>query len=237
MGEIIYNYKSSKEFGLEVETFPEYQTPKRSYEKIQIPGRNGDLLIDNGRWENVNRAYSVSIGSYDRSYDEMANKVSEWLHSTISYARLEDSYEPEYYRLAVYLGEFSMTNILNHGGKGTIEFDCKPQRFLKNGDYPINIDSTTIIHNPTSFESLPIIKVYGTGSGTLIVGGYTVSISEIGNQIIIDSEIQDAYLNAVNKNPMIKVPNGFPKLGIGKTSISFSGGISKVEVIPKWYTL
>lgn len=237
MGEIIYNGLSSKDIGLEVETFPEYETPKRSYEKVHIPGRNGDLLIDNGCWENTIRKYSVSIGSYERSYDEMANNVSDWLHSTISYARLEDSYEPDYYRLAVYLGEFIMTNILNQGGKSEIEFDCKPQRFLKIGDLPIAVKSQTVINNPTRFESLPIIKVYGTGSGTLVLGVYTVAITEIGGQIVIDSEIQDAYLGTLNKNRMIKTPNGFPKLGIGETPIGFSGGINKVEVIPKWYTL
>lgn len=237
MGEIIYNGRSSKEIGLEVETFPEYQTPKRSYEKIHIPGRNGDLLIDNGCWENATRTYSVSIGSYDRSYDEMVNKVSEWLHSTISYTRLEDSYEPDYYRLAVYLGEFSMSNIFNQGGKATIDFDCKPQRFFKTGDQPITFTSKGEIINPTNFESLPIIKVYGSRSGTLVVGDYTVEISEVGGQIIIDSEIQDAYIGPNNKNGYINVPNGFPKIGVGKTSIGFSGGINKVEVIPKWYTI
>lgn len=237
MGVIIYNGRSSKDIGLEVETFPEYRSPKRTYEKIHIPGRNGDLVIDGGCWENVVRPYSVSIGSYDRSYHEMMNKVSEWLHSSITYARLEDSYEPEYYRLATYLEEFSISNILNHGGKATIEFDCKPQRFLKNGDNPIEITKTTSLQNPTGFSSIPIIKVYGNGAGVLTVGEYTVTISEIGSQIIIDSEIQDAYYGGINKNPMITLSNGFPELGVGSNNIGFSGGITKLEVIPKWFTL
>ena len=63
MGEIIYNGRSSREFGLEVETFPEYQTPKRSYETVHVPGRNGDLLLDGGSWENGVRSYIVAIGS------------------------------------------------------------------------------------------------------------------------------------------------------------------------------
>lgn len=237
MGVIIYNGRSSKEIGLEVETFPEYHTPKRTYEKIHIPGRNGDLLIDGGCWENVVRSYSVSIGSYDRFYYEMANKVSEWLHSSITYARLEDSYEPEYYRLATYLEELSMSNIFDHGGKATIEFDCKPQRFLKIGDEPVVITDSTTLQNPTGFSSNPIIKIHGTGSGVLTVGEYPVVISEIGEQIIIDSEIQDAYYGGINKNPMITIPNGFPKLDIGLNNIGFSGGITGVEVMPKWFTL
>lgn len=237
MGEVIYNGRSSKDIGLEVETFPEYEAPKRSYEKIHIPGRNGDLLIDNGCWENVSRKYSVSIGSYDRLYDEMANKVSEWLNSSISYARLEDSYEPEYYRLAVYHGSFSMTNIFNHGGKSTIEFDCKPQRFLKIGDIPISVTSTMAINNPTNFESLPIIKIYGSGSGEIVFGTCRVTVTEVGGQLILDCELQDAYLNNTNKNSVIKVPNGFPKMNVGETPIGFSGGVNRLEVIPKWYTL
>lgn len=237
MGEIIYNGRSSKDIGLEVETFPSYQTPKRSYDKIHVPGRNGDLLIDKGCWENTVRSYQVSIGSYRRRYDEMMNAISEWLHSSISYVRLEDSYEPDYYRLAVYLEEISMSNLFNHGGKGTIDFDCKPQRFLKSGDVPFTLTKSAVIQNPTGFPSLPIINVYGTGSGTLIVGDYTVQISNIGNQITIDSEIQDAYLNTTNKNSMISIPKGFPRFGVGQTAISFSGGVNKVEVIPKWFTL
>lgn len=237
MGEIIYNGRSSKEIGLEVETFPSYQAPRRKYETIHVPGRNGDLLLDEGSWENTTRSYEVSIGSFRRHYYEMMNAVSEWLHSSYTYARLEDSYEPEYYRLGVYLEETSMSNIFNHGGKGRIDFNCKPQRFLKIGDYATVVTKDTIIQNPTRYESLPIIKVYGTGSGTLEVGDCYIQITDIGNEIIIDSEIQDAYLGDQNKNQVISIPKGFPQLSTGQTKISFSGGISKVEVIPKWFTL
>lgn len=237
MGELIYNGRSSKTIGLEVETYPSYQVPTRSYEKIHVPGRNGDLLIDNGSWENAVRSYEVSIGSYDRDYYEMINSVMEWLHSATSYARLEDSYEPECYRMAVYLQELEFSNLYNQGGKATLEFDCKPQRFLKSGENPIIFTSQTVLQNPTSFPALPIITVYGSGSGTLVVGTYTVTISNIGTQIVLDSEVQDAYYGTTNKNSVITIPNGFPRLEPGSTTIGFSGGITKVEVIPRWFTL
>lgn len=237
MGEVIYNGQSSKDFGLEVETFPAYESPKRSYEKVHIPGRNGDLIIDSGCWENATRTYEVSVGSLERDYYRMMNDVSEWLRSTYTYARLEDSYEPEYYRLAVFLEEFSMSNLFNQGGKGSIVFDCKPQRFLKNGDEILQIKNGAKIQNPTTFSSLPIIRIYGSGSGSLTVGQYHVTISEIGTQIVLDSEIQDAYYGTTNKNQQITIPDGFPVLDPGSTTIGFSGGITKVEVIPKWFTL
>ena len=238
MGEIIYNGRSSREFGLEVETFPDYQVPKRSYETVHVPGRNGDLLLDGGSWENGVRSYVVAIGSYEREYFEMANKVAEWLNSTTSYARLEDSYEPEYYRLAIYINEFSLSNLYNHGGDATIEFNCKPQRFLKVGDEPIVISkSDTKIQNPTSFSSLPLIRLYGTGTGNLVVGTHRVTLSEVSDGLTIDSELQDAYNGTANKNSVISLENGFPELGPGLTAIGYSGGITRVEVIPKWFTL
>lgn len=238
MGEVIYNGRSSKDVGLEVETFPEYQAPKRSYEKVHIPGRNGDLLMDGGSWENGVRSYLISIGSFKRPYFEMANSVAEWLNSATSYARLEDSYEPEYYRLAIYTNEFALSNLFNHGGKATIEFDCKPQRFLKIGEDPIvSSEKSFNIQNPTNFKSLPIIKVYGTGSGSLAVGQCQISISDIGDGVTIDSELQDAYMGTTNKNSVLTLQNGFPELDIGLTTIGFSGGVSRLEVTPRWFTL
>lgn len=64
-----------------------------------------------------------------------------------------------------------------------------------------------------------------------------VKISDIGNCIVINSEIQDAYEGTINKNSYISLNNGFPKLGIGENEISFSGGITHIEMIPKWWTL
>lgn len=237
MGEIIYNGRSSREFGMEVETFPSYTTPKRSGEKIHIPGRNGDLYIDGGSWENGTRSYIVSIGSLERDYYEMGNKLSEWLNSSTTYARLEDSYEPEVFRLAIYSNEMEYTNIYNHGGESEISFDCKPQRFLKVGEHTITITKATEIQNPTSFASLPLINVYGTGTGELVIDTCRVTISNIGGTITIDSDLQDAYYQNQNKNSLITVPTGFPVLNAGVSKISFSGGINKVEVIPRWYTL
>lgn len=237
MGFIIYNGKSSKEVDLEVETYPAYTSPKRSYEKISVPGRNGDLIIDNGSWENVVRTYSVSVGSLTRDYTEMVNKVSEWLHSSCTYCRLEDSYEPEYYRLAVFLDEIEFSNIYHQGAQAELSFDCKPQRFLKVGDDVITITKQTIIVNPTSFESSPIITVYGTGAGVLTVGNYRVNISAINTAVVIDSQLQDAYYQTANKNNTVTLERGFPRIPPGNTTIGFSGAISKVEVIPKWFTI
>lgn len=237
MGVIIFNGRSSEEVGLEVETYPSYASPKRSYETIQVPGRNGTIYIDNGSWENVKRTYQVSVGSRYRDYTKMVNRISEWLHSTFTYARLEDTYEPEYYRMALFLDEIEFSNIYNQGGQAELSFDCKPQRFLKIGEEPIICTETRRIVNPTSFASSPIIRVYGTGAGEVTLGDYRAQFSIVDTEVILDSETQDVYFQNQNKNDTVTLERGFPKFEPGEQAISFSGSITKVEVIPKWFTI
>lgn len=239
MGVIMYNGESSVDYGILVEHPPGYRIAQRDYEKIHIPGRNGDLIIDNGSYQNVPVTYQIAVGNRKKAFVEMANKISEWLNSASGYARLEDSYEPEYYRLAAYQDETNIENILFHAGRTTINFDCKPQRFLKSGDNAIEFTGQSSLRNPTSFKSLPIITVYGTGEGVLNIGDNVVHILSIDEYVVINSEIQDAYKGSINKNSTIDFGNNneFPVLSEGNNYINFNGQITKVEVVPKWWTL
>lgn len=237
MGIIIYNDQSSEDFRIRVEHPPGYDIAERDYESVHVPGRNGDILIDKGSYKNTVRTYDISFGDEEKYFSQMANKVIQWLCSTFTYARLEDSYEPEIYRSAVYLNSLTIENVLNHGGRATIEFNCKPQRFLKMGEKTVTYTSQGYLKNPTAFESRPIVTVYGSGSGRINIGGYVVGISAIDQYVTINSEIQDCYKNTINKNNTVSLDRDFPRLSPGSNNISFSGGVTKVEVIPRWWML
>lgn len=237
MGIIIFNNVSSKDYHIQVEHPPEYVFPKRDYIIQHVPGRNGDIVLDTGSYQNAKRTYQIAVGSFEENYTTMVNKISEWLHSASGYARLEDSYEPEYYRLAMYEDEGTIENIFGQAGRTTISFNCKPQRFLKSGDILATFNKGGTLSNPTNFTSLPVITVKGNGNGVFRIGDFTVIISEINSEIVIDSEIQDCYSGSNNRNSYVKLNNGFPKIIAGENEISFSGGITSMEVIPKWWTL
>lgn len=237
MEQIVFNGLSSNEYKIQIEHPPGYETPSKDYEIVHVPGRNGDVVMDKGSYQNVSRTYQIAVGSYEKKYVEMMNNISEWLHSASGYAYLWDSYEPEYYRLAMFDEALSLNNIYNQAGRTTISFNCKPQRFLVYGDDVLIYIKKDRLMNPTKFKALPIIRVKGTGSGVLSIGSYTVTISSIGGEIIINSEIQDAYSGTTNRNSDVTLASGFPKLEPGDNEISFSGGITSLEVIPKWWTL
>lgn len=240
MGIIMFNGRSSKDIGLEVETFPTYVAPKKVYEVTRIPGRNGDLVVDTGTYENVPREYKVSIATYNKTtYSTKMSQVAEWLYSASGYARLEDSYDEEFYRLAYYNNETSFENLFNEAGKATLKFTCKPQRYYKSGEIPINFTAAGKIQNGTIETAFPRLKVITDNTeGTISIGNYSFEILEgAGTTINIDCELQDAWYEAENKNNFIVLDGDYPRIDPGVQVISFTGGVQSVEVTPRWWTV
>ena len=234
MGVIIFNNKSSADCRIQVAHPPGYAYPERDYTITHIPGRNGDIIQDNGCYKNVERTYEVSFDAPDEDFATYANAVSAWLHSTTGYARLEDSYEPNYYRMATYQESNIFENLYNQAGTATIVFECKPQRFLKTGDNTITIQNSLTIMNPTGFEAYPLFKVTGT-SGVLTVNGNSITFSSIDDFVMLDCELQDAYKETTNKNSTVS--GTFPVLKPGSNTISWTGDISSVTMKPRWWTI
>jgi len=240
MGIIMFNGRSSKDIGLEVETFPTYVAPKKIYEVTRIPGRNGDLVVDTKTYENVPREYKVSIATYNKTtYSTKMSQVAEWLYSASGYARLEDSYDEEFYRLAYYNNETSFENLFDEAGKATLKFTCKPQRYYKSGEIPINFTAAGKIQNGTIETAFPRLKVITDNTeGTISIGNYSFEILEgAGTTINIDCELQDAWYEAENKNNFIVLDGDYPRIDPGVQVISFTGGVQSVEVTPRWWTV
>lgn len=245
MGNVIFNGVSSLDLGIQVEHPPAYVIPEREYEMVSVPGRNGDLFIDKGSYKNYNQPYEIAIGDLNKDFTELANRISMWLHPKPGYCRLEDSYTPDYYRLAAFNSGVDIENILFHMGRTTVEFNCKPQRFLKRGERPVIFTGggTKVLKNPTLQTASPIITLTLSSSSTTAsnfqIGTYTGSVKSV-TSIVIDSELQDCYNSegTTNLNSNVTLgAQGFPKLVPGNNIISFSGYITKMEVIPRWWTL
>lgn len=238
MGVIIFNGESSLDYRIQVESPPDYKTNPREFETVHIPGRNGDLLIDKGGYQNTVRVYPISTYSPYENFTELASKISSWLNAPSTYCRLEDSYEPEYFRMAIYGNSLELTNLFHKAGKGNLEFYCKPQRFLKSGERVKRFTGAGYINNPTRYDSHPVITIYGSGNVSLSIGYYSIQVKDLNGFITIDSDIQDCYQGSINKNDKVTLSNGFPNLIQGRNNISWTGsGITSVEVMPRWWIL
>lgn len=227
---------TSDSVGVTVERYPSLDRPQRKVERFSVPGRSGDIIMVQDAWENYEQDYEIFAGS--RSFGAAPAafiSVADWLYSKSGYQRLEDTYEPDYYRLACFEGPFEVENALSQFGRATITFNCQPQRFLKSGETAVTLTTSTTMSNPTSFTAKPVITVHGSGSGTITCGYKALTISSITDGMIIDSEKQDAYYSATNLNNVVS--GSYPVIPGGNHIMAISGGITSIEVVPNWWTL
>lgn len=216
-----------------------YNAPKRDVTKISVPGRNGDLIQDNGRFLNVSVPYNVVVME---EFRERTDELKAWLLHTSKYRKLVDTYHPGTYRLARVGADITFnTSAFNLTGKAKIIFDCKPQRFLDEGDDPISItESGTVIYNPTLFDAEPVIAIFvsDTETHTLQINDYEITVSEIDEFVVVDSSVKECYREGLGMNSHVVMTNyRFPVLVPGDNEFILSSGIERVEVIPKWWTI
>ena len=231
------NGKPCTEYGVQVSVGGALSSPSRDITYHQIPGRNGDLVEDNGRFNNLTYTYRCLLrGNDSKDFREKLAGFRKWIGSYVGYQRIEDTYSPDEYRMGI----VSSSLIPEMVGAGVIaaEFDvtvnAKPQRFLKAGENAITVTSGQVLHNE-GYAAKPMITVYGSGSGTLTVGAYSMTISAIDGYVTLDCEAQDAYKGTVNKNTTVSTT--FPVLEPGNNTISWSGGITSVVIIPRWWMI
>ena len=226
-----YNGRSTGEFGLLVSGANIYGSPSRVVEKVQIPYRNGDLLIDTGVYNNYILTYEVSIIDNTKA---TAQAISEWLLSSKGYNRLEDTYVPDQFRMASYYNQLDYTlTSLNRFGRATISFDCKPQKYLKTGETTTTLTTSGTITNPTQNASKPLIRVYGTG--TLTVNDLEITINSVDEYVDIDSERMQVFKGSVNKGSTVSMTD-FPELVGGENTLTLSG-LTRVIITPRWWRL
>lgn len=232
---LVFGDKSSLEFGIRVERCPAFVTGQRAVTKQSVPGRSGDLVIDTGAYGNYIQPYEIWFRG-DKPTTQAAKAIAMWLLAGTGYIRLEDSYDPDVYRMALFAGPLNVENWMLTHGRATLEFDCKPQRYLKQGEFAVNVQSGQKMGNPW-MPALPIIKISGNGDGQLVVGTRRVDITDMTGSITLDCDVQNAYDGTLNLNNNITITGGWPVLETGQTAISFSGGITAVEITPRWWTI
>lgn len=225
---------ASGSYGVYISGSGTYNSPERVISLIDVPGRNGALLGNEKRFENIEVTYPAFIFS---SFDSNLSGLRSALQSITGYARLTDTYHTDEYRLGVFIGGFDVdTTAALNAGKFNVTFNCKPQRFLTSGETETTLTADGTITNPTKFPSKPKITV--TGYGTLTVGSQTITITNAYPSIVIDSDLCDCYSGAYNANGQVEFSNNdFPELVPGSNAITMSGNITSVKILPRWWRI
>ena len=230
---LTFNGTDLRDFGVYITGSGTFNAPEREYSEITIPGRNGSLIGNEKRLTNIPVTYPAFIY---KDFKRQLGALRAFLLSQIGFHKLQDSYHPDEYRLALFRGPIDVepTAKLN-AGQFDLVFNCRPQRFLASGDTVVTMTETSTIVNPTSFDAQPFLRVYGTGSVTF--GGTTITITAADEYTDIDCALMEAYKGAVSKNDCIELSdNDFPVLTAGENTVTLSG-VTSVEITPRWWTI
>jgi phage-related protein len=213
-----------------------YTGSARDVTFTSVPGRSGDLLIDNKRFKNVKLTYDVAVIDDAINIPDIARRVKGWLLSEVGYFKLWDSYDPKYFRLAAYSDEFKLEQELPSLGTSTISFNCKPFRYSKRGQKPLTLENGACLLNPEMFSALPLIKIVGEGDITLSINGDSFVFRGVEEYIEVDSEEMRAYKGDESANDKMYTPT-FPTLYKGNNTLTWTGEVTSVEIIPRWCCL
>lgn len=230
---LTFNGTDLRDFGVYITGSGTFNAPEREYSEIAIPGRNGSLIGNEKRLANIEVTYPAFIYS---DFKRQLGALRAFLLSQIGFHKLQDSYHPDEYRLALFRGPIDVEPVAKlNAGQFDLVFNCRPQRFLTSGDTVTTLTASGTIVNPTSFDAQPHLRVYGTGSVTF--GGTTITITSADGYTDIDCALMEAYKGAVSKNDCIELSdNDFPVIPAGENTVTLSG-VTSVEITPRWWTL
>lgn len=243
---IVFDGRSLNDFNTYTSGEGTFSSPEKIYDTIEIPGRNGELTVEYGTYRNIEVVYPSFIPYDLRKY---SSALRSFLGSRTGYCRLEDTRHPEEYRMARFVSAIEVNSAGLDVGSFELNFNCKPQRYLKTGEQKVSTNSSSYtIINPTFMNAKPIIIFHGPGgssaSGTLTINGNVIQISQVIENVAIDLETMFASrtTNGItqNMNQYIKeVTGSMEKMYLvpGSNVITKTGSITSIDIIPRWWTL
>ncbi len=213
--------------GLIICELPPITKPKMRTTITKIDGRDGDIIEELG-YESYTKSIKIGLA---RNFD--INQVIKYFTGS---GELVMSNEPDKIYNSQIIEKIDYEKLLRFK-TATVKFYTQPYKY-KNNESPVvlNISSqeSVSVNNIGLEPSKPIIKLTGSGTVGLSLNGstiltYTFPANE--TEVIIDSLIEEAYLNGVYKNRnMVGI---FPILEPGTNTIGWSGLLTKIEIQPK----
>lgn len=236
----IWNGVSSLDYSIRCTDAP-LVIPSRRLEMSEVAGRSGYVLSGDDSSNGYTKTITCQVLN-----THYINEVLNWLRGS---GKLIFSGELDKFYIASITDEISLSFLGKDFRKFNLKFNCQP--FKHSVNY---LNDTLLIDNPSSYTSTkpfefigkgdvnssPIIKIKAknnlTGSITMNVNGIATKITNIIDEINIDSLEYLVYLDNVNMTE--KMEGDFPILNSDGelNSIYFTGStnIEYVKIMPYW---
>lgn len=237
-GSFIIDNVDSESIGTVIQSRPLLQTPRRRIEFKTAFGQSGSVPYDEQAYDNT----ELTLICFTNEFTAAINRDTIFnLFSGPTYKDLIMYVDPEkIYK--VMLAEpisFDSRYYMGEGVTYELKLSVKPYKMLVESPKKLVTNHLTI-YNPTACTSLPEIKVNGSGDVTLFVNGIPFALKGLSDSVTINSEIMSTYFEngstILSRNDKVYTRN-YPFFKSGSNTISWSGSVTSLEILPKWRAL
>ena len=116
------NNKTNKDFNFKVKTSNHLIKPKKKLEFISIPGRTGDLILDEGARENFTLIIEGYIDARETNLKTLCDNLDNWLNSTTGYQTI--TFDDGTVLKAVLISEIDPNEVVKNFGELSLEFSA-----------------------------------------------------------------------------------------------------------------
>lgn len=212
--------------GLLIQELPQPIKPAIRTNIEQIDGRDGDIITTLGF-----SAYDkeLKIGLYG-NYD--IDQIIKYFNSSgqVIFSNEED----KYYNYDI-IEPINFERLIRFK-QAIVKFHVQPFKYSVQDNskvFTINQSTTQVkISNVGNIYSRPILTIKGTGDLGIYLNGvqiFAISLSNLG-QIVIDTNLMEAYLGSVLLNRIVIGDYSNFKLNIGSNIITWSGDITEIQI-------
>ena len=230
-----FTYKgiTSRDMHLRVENELELSSTERDIELIEIPGRDGDLVLDNGRFKSVVKTFPcILVPPPKKDVESLVHPIHQWLACDVGYHDLLLEDDREFVYQGIIDNPVTTNKILSHLGKTVISFRLHPIKYLKTSLIEEPLTNGMTLTNPFGIEAKPMIRMIGNGNMTLTIGGRELVLQGIAGGCLIDSDTHTIMSLDGRVTLFERMFSPFPILKPGNNVINFPTHI-QVFITPR----
>lgn len=116
------NSKTNKDFNFKVKSSNHLLRPRKRLEFISIPGRTGDLILDDNSRENFNLVIEGYIDGRKSNLKTLTEQLDLWLNSSKGYQSI--TFNDGTVLKAVLISEIDINEVVKNFGELTLEFSA-----------------------------------------------------------------------------------------------------------------
>jgi len=228
-----YGGTSSLTYGVRLTEQPIIARAERRVKFDEVPGRDGALATYDGAYNDI----ETELACYMEDVDDL-NDVYGWLAGGGDLILSTDTTRA--YRVQI-VGQIEVERASRGLAARYLRVPLRMEPFRYHAPAVAAIAvaaSGNTITNPGTYASRPRIKITGSGDFTLTANGHFMEFAGVTSGIIVDSDYMDCFnLDGVTLANSFATLDEFPTLKPGINTISWTGAVTAVEVLPRWRDL